>query len=217
MTENHKAGSELLLGYHPKQMAGGEHALFGPWEGQRRFASLKELLAQSTLKHDSTAELSNALTLRVHDILREWLEAEGVKISKLAAPEVITEPSLDRARSHLPALMASAKENLVATISKNDKVDNAVALIDWRALEILCLIARRTLDSTHKFSEFAAMDEFSSSDAKQLTSIELHKPLPYRQSVAERREALRTLSVQNEESPAEAEETKTYRTISEGY
>ena len=117
-------------------------------------------------------------------------------VSKWQVPEVIVEPSLDKARSGLTRLMARTKLNLIATISKNDKVENAVALIDWRSLEVLCTLAEKGSETMQTFAKFAPSDEFSQEEARQLSRLEIHRPLPNRQSVESRRKMLRRFSLE---------------------
>jgi hypothetical protein len=153
----------------------------------------QELLAQNVSRHKTMDELSSFLTWRIHALLRRLFRRTPYAWS---TPDVLVEPSFDRARSQLSSLMTATKENLIATITKNDKVDNAVALVDWRALEVLCSLAERGLEATQKFGEFAAYDKFSSEEALQLSQVDVHRPLAVRQTVAERREALRKFSME---------------------
>jgi hypothetical protein len=163
---------------------------------------LKDALraAIATSGHASTEELGAFLANSVHGILKTSFHAEGIDVSEWLDPEVIVEPSLDKARSGLTALMARTKSNLVATISKNDKVENAVALIDWRSLEVLCTLARKGLETKLMFAEFAPSDAFSPDEAQELSRIEIHRPLPNRQSVGNRRMMLRKFSSEGVQS-----------------
>ena len=163
--------------------------------GDRPF-SMKELLARFAHNHDSTSQLCHSLTWGVHEILRDSFRSEGLDISEWRNPHVVAEPSFDKARSRLSTLMTLARDNLVATISKNDKVDNAVVLIDWKALEVLCSLARKGLELAQKFGDFAPMDEFTQSEAEELARLNIHKPLPTRQTAAARRAAMRALARQ---------------------
>ena len=157
-------------------------------------SSLKKILARYASVHQSTAELSEFLTQRIRDIFRAVLQTEGIGVSGWDKPEVIVEPSLDKARAQLPSLMARAKENLIATITKNDKVENAVVLVEWQALETLCTLAQRGLDTMQKFGESTSHGEFSRDEAERLSRVEIHRPILHRQSVADRRDALRKLA-----------------------
>src|SRR5258707_7218001 len=121
--------------------------------------SLKALLAANVREHKSPSELADLLTWRVHHLLRRLFSTTW------ADPIAIVEPSLDKARARLPALVARAKENLIVTITKNDKVENAVALIDWRVLEVICSLAQRGLESAQKFGELSADETFSAMEA----------------------------------------------------
>jgi hypothetical protein len=103
-------------------------------------------------------------------------------------PAPFVEPSLDKARTHLPSLMKRTKENLVTTITRNDRVENAVVLVDWRALEALCNFAEYALETMRTFGEPAG-DPFSPEEAKQLSRVGIHRPLPNRQAAAARRKA----------------------------
>jgi hypothetical protein len=188
-----------------KQRMKGEGKRGSVFGMTRHPASLKELLDETTLAHGSTVELSSFLTLGIHGILRDLFHSEGVNISE-GTPAVITELSLDKARTRLPNLMTLARQNLVATITKNNKVDNAVALVDCRALEILCALARMGLESTRKYDEFAPLDVFTPAEAEELARLDIHKPLPNRQTIAERREARRTFSLDAKKRHAEAED-----------
>ena len=58
------------------------------------------------------------------------------------------------------------------------------------------------------FAEFAPSDEFSQDEARALSRIEIHRPLPNRQSVGNRRMMLRKFSSEEAQSElAEQEQT----------
>ena len=179
-------------------------AHIGP--GRHVKVDLTDVLRAAAGSHVSTAELGAFLAWRVHGILKTSFHAEGVDVSEWLDPEVIVEPSLDRARSGLTTLMARTRSNLVATISKNDKVENAVALVDWRSLEVLCTLARKGLETKLMFAEFAPRDEFSRDEARKLSQVEIHRPLLNRQSVRNRRMMLRKFSAEEIQSELPQEE-----------
>jgi len=155
---------------------------------------LTEVLEATVSHHGSTAELGAFLTRRVHGLLKASFQAEGLDVSKWLEPEIIVEPSLDKARSSLTSLMARTKSNLIATISRNDKVESAVALVDWRSLEVLCSLAQIGSEAKLTFAEFAPSEKFSGDEARKLSEVEIHRPLPNRQSVASRRMMLQKFS-----------------------
>ena len=170
--------------------------------------NLKDVLKAATSNHASTEALGAFLAHRVHGILRRSFHTEGVDVSGWLDPEIIVEPSLDKARSGLTNLMTRTKSNLVATISKNDKVENAVMLVDWRSLEVLCMLAQKGLETKLMFAEFAPSDAFLPDEAQELSRIEIHRPLPNRQSVENRRMMLRKFSSEEVQSGL-AEEQQT--------
>lgn len=162
--------------------------------------SLKELLTRCAYDHDSISELSGSLVSDVHGILRASFQTAGLRISEWKSPEVIAEPSFDKARAQLSSLMTQAKDNLLATITRNDKVEDAVVLIDWQALEVLCSLARKGLQSARKFGDFAPLETFTQEEAEQLARLDIHKPLSGRRSVAQRREVLNAFREELDES-----------------
>jgi hypothetical protein len=151
---------------------------------------LDEFLNVCTSDHQSTAELSQSLTSRLHSILTEWARAGGVSGETWDKPDSFVEPSVDKARAHLPGLMKRTKQNLVTTITRNDRVEDAVVLVDWRALEALCDLAECGLETMRTFGEPSG-ETFSPEEAKQLSRVEIHQPLPNRQTAAERRAAVK--------------------------
>ena len=159
-----------------------------------RTRPLAELLSYYKKRHGSVSDLSQSLVSDVDGIFRDTCRSMGVDISDWRSPDVLCEPRFDQARSQLSNLMTGVRNNLVATIAKNNKLENAVVLLDWEAAELLLLLARKALQSEQRFGDFGRTETFTQEEAEQLARLEIHKPLSVRQLVAERRAALRAFA-----------------------
>jgi DNA-binding response OmpR family regulator len=163
-------------------------------KGYAHAQPVAELLGRFNKRHDSVSDLSHSLVCDVDDIFRNTCRSIGLDISDWRSPDVLCEPRFDQARSQLSNLMTRVRDNLIATIAKNNKVENAVVLLDWQAAELLLFLARKALQSEQRFGDFERTETFTQEEAEQLARLEVHKPLSVRQSVAERRAALRAFA-----------------------
>ncbi|CAM3783007.1 Hypothetical protein HVIM_02618 [Roseomonas mucosa] len=184
----------------PSQPQGrGENRIFRI-RGQQQLAgsagdkvSVAEFVHIQASTPSSPDELARSLADRVRQVitgLAVRVGLEPVSEEKDAAP--LTEATVERARAALPRLMSGTRESFVSVISKQGKVDEAVAMVDWRVLEVIMELAEEALKSKPRAGDLMPV-EFSASEAAQLSSGDFNRPLPKRQKAADRERAIAEL------------------------
>jgi hypothetical protein len=147
---------------------------------------LPRFLGENAATHASTTELGAYLTGRVRELIGQALREQGHMLGEPLEPTTVVECSYDRARARLAGLMSSARENLVATITKRDSIDDAIALMYWPALDFILNLAEKGLSGEQKFGDLVT-ERVPADEAATFTTLDIHRPLAYRQAVAERR------------------------------
>jgi len=149
-------------------------------------SELRILLQQETPKYGSVGELSEILTVRINELINAILRLRGVQVSKQPSPKIVFQGSYEKARSGLSSLMTSAQANLVATISKRDAPEDAIALVNCGALDLILNLAEQGLIGEPKFGDLMP-DPIEPEVAARIAALNIHIPLPGRKTAAERR------------------------------
>lgn len=138
----------------------------------------------------SAEEIARSLKLRMLRVAEAMAARNGLEsVGGDTDGEPFLALTVDRARSTLPALMSNVRESLVAFISKQGKAEEAVALVDWRALDMVLGLAEESLRSTTTFGDLMPV-RFTSEQAAQLAGRDFNRPLAVRQSAADRVKAI---------------------------
>jgi hypothetical protein len=170
--------------------------------GKTKAYHLSQFLSEAVPTPASTVELAEDLAFRMRDTICDALRVEGLTCDAIVDAKPVVEPSYERARRNLRELMSSVRENLVVTITSRNSIENAVALVDPKALYVLLDMAQKALGEKEQFGDLVT-ERISRDEADALSRLEVHRPLPRRQGAAERRAVLDEVRLDENSTRAE--------------
>jgi prevent-host-death family protein len=157
---------------------------------------LRSLLDSTVAMPESANALGELLTDRVNEVVGTAFRRQGRDVH--ARPQAaVVELSYDKARSRLAGLMADVRKRLVATITKRGAVEDAVVLMDWRALDLVLGLAEKQLKRGQPFGDLVT-ESVGPETAAAIAALDIHRPLTHRQTPAERREVRKALARETE-------------------